>query len=38
MGENFQAIATLESLIENSNVNQIKNEAEKLKNKISIDD
>ncbi len=38
MDENFQANATLESLIENSDIQEIKDEAEELKNKISIDD
>ena len=38
MGENFQANATLESLIENTDIILIKNEAEELINKLNTDD
>ncbi len=38
MGENFQANATLESLIENSQIDDIVQEATVLKNKISLDE
>ena len=38
MGEDFQANATLESLIENTDIILIKNEAEELINKLNTDD
>ena len=38
MGENFQAKATLESLLENTEINEIKNNAEELLNKIQDDE
>ena len=38
MGESFQAKATLESLLENTEINEIKNNAEELLNKIQYDE
>ena len=38
MGENFQAKATLESLLENTEINEIKNNAEELLSKIQDDE
>ena len=38
MGENFQAKATLESLLENTEINEIKNNAEELLNKMQDDE
>ena len=38
MDENFQANATLESLIENTQINEIKDQALELKNKIILNE